>query len=66
MNCEICKENAVSKVTWGLYNRAEPMNEAALCSQHSDELWKQIKGSVNAGLMHFTIHSLNQDSEAAS
>jgi len=38
--------------------RDDPMNVAALCKVHSDELWKSIHGSVNSGKMHFSIKSI--------
>ncbi len=38
----------------GWETRSEFMNEAHFCSECSDLLWSELKGSVNAGFMHWS------------
>ena len=53
MSCEQCKQPAAVHCEWGLYERAEPMNDAELCTGHSDALWLAVKPAVNCGMMHW-------------
>lgn len=58
MKCDLCVSEATCSCTWGLYKREDTMNEAKLCKEHLDELWKKIHGAVNAGFMHFVVKPL--------
>jgi len=62
MTCDQCHAvNATVKVEWGLFQRVDPMNEAELCNGCSDALWKECKGAVNAGFMHWKNQKINNE-----
>ena len=56
--CDTCSNIATVNCTWGLYElrgepRTEPMQNADLCGQCSDDLWQRCKSAVNSGIMHW-------------
>ena len=64
--CELCRQPADCKVTWGLYDRGDkPMNTAKFCQQCAGQLWNggneregYFAHAVAAGEMHFEIEPL--------
>lgn len=59
VKCENCNKPSDVKITWGLYEypkgqkRNCPMNTAHFCWDCSNQLWDMLRGSVNAGEMHW-------------
>jgi len=71
MKCDMggCPNDAIIECEWGLYEprdgipRTEPMNKALLCKTCSDDLWRRVKGAVNAGIMHWVNREVRKDDE---
>lgn len=59
--CDACPKSAtvLTHCTWWLYElrgqpRDEPMQQARLCPDCLEALWRKVKPAVNSGLMHWT------------